>query len=70
MNHTHVELALRNGVLQVQTDPDGVWLSQERGERQEQRKRENLKSEELTELRDNCRKWGHKAWHGEEKHVN
>ena len=34
---------------------------------------EKPKSEELTELRDNCRKWGHNdasGWHGKEKQVN
>ena len=34
---------------------------------------ENPKSEELTELRSNCRKWGHNdasGWHGKEKQVN
>ena len=34
---------------------------------------ENPKSGELTELRDNCRKWGHNVlscWHGKEKQVN
>ena len=35
--------------------------------------KENPKSGELTELRSNCRKWGHNVpscWHGEEKQVN
>ena len=35
--------------------------------------KENLKSGELTELRSNCRKWGHNfasCWHGKEKQVN
>ena len=34
---------------------------------------ENPKSGELTELRSNCRNWGHKdpsRWHGKEKQVN
>ena len=34
---------------------------------------ENPKSGELTELRGNCRKWGHNVlscWHGKEKQVN
>ena len=34
---------------------------------------ENPKSEELTELRGNCRTWGHNVlscWYGKEKQVN
>ena len=52
-----------------------MWPGQEQEQRAKDKGKgnENPKSEELTELRSNCRKWGHNdasGWHGEEKQVN